>query len=103
GIKVLPESSVAVTSGSNVRLALDFNLNDDVVKISPNGATEFIFKPRLGYFDMGSVGAVTGTVGFSNLSTSGIEVKAEQVKSGTNYRIVRRMTSPDRATGRFNL
>lgn len=103
GIKVLPESPVVATDGGNVRLALDFNLNDDVVRISPNGATEFIFKPRLGYFDMGSVGAVTGTVGFSNLSTSGIEVKAEQVKSGTNYRIVRRMTSPDRATGKFNL
>ncbi|HXE96865.1 MAG TPA: DUF4382 domain-containing protein [Dongiaceae bacterium] len=103
GIKVLPESSVAVTSGSNVRLALDFNLGDDVVQISPNGATEFIFKPRLGYFDMGSVGSVKGSVSFSNLSTSGIEVKAEQVKSGANYRIVRRATSVDKTTGRFNL
>jgi hypothetical protein len=103
GIRVLPESPVIVTSGSNVRLALDFNLNDDVVKISPNGTTEFILKPRLGYFDMGSVGAVKGAVSFSNLSTSRIEVKAEQVKNGSNYRIVRRTTSVDKTTGKFNL
>jgi len=103
GIQVLPESPVVVTSGGSVSLALDFNLSDDVVEVTPNGSTEFILKPRLGYFDMGSVGAVTGAVSFSNLSTSGIEVKAEQVKNGAAYRIVRRATSADKATGAFKL
>jgi hypothetical protein len=103
GIKVVPEAPIVVAGGGSVSLALDFNLNDDVVKVAPNGTTEFILKPRLGYFDMGSVGAVTGTVSFPNLSTSRIEVKAEQVKSGANYRIVRRTTSVDRTTGTFSL
>jgi hypothetical protein len=103
GIKVLPESPVVVTGGGSVSLALDFNLNDDVVKVSPGGATEFMLKPRLGYFDMGGVGSVQGTVSSPNLPASMIEVKAEQVKSGTNYRIVRRTTSVDSTTGRFTL
>jgi hypothetical protein len=103
GIKVLPESPVVVTGGGSVNLALDFNLNDDVVKVSPGGATEFMLKPRLGYFDMGSVGSIQGTVNSPNLQASMIEVKAEQVKSGTNYRIVRRTTSVDSSSGQFTL
>ena len=103
GIKVLPEYPVVANSGSNVSLALDFNLSDDIVKVSPNGSTEYILKSKLGYFDMGSVGSVRGAVSFSNLSTSNIEVKAEQIKNGTNYRIVRRTTSIDKNTGKFTL
>ncbi|GFE61816.1 DUF4382 domain-containing protein [Geobacter sp. AOG2] len=111
GIRLIPESPVVVTDGGNVKLALDFNLNNDVVEVAPNGATEFILKPRLGYFDMNAVGAITGSVSFGNLSTSRIVVKAEQVKdpsdpanaSGTNYRIVRRWTGVDKTTGAFTL
>ncbi len=103
GIKVLPESPVEVTAGSNVSLALDFNLNNDVIRLPLNGAAEFMLKPRLGYFDMARVGAITGTIGFANLSTSMLEVKAEQVRPGAQYRTVGRMTSVDRSTGRFNL
>jgi len=103
GIKVVPESPIELTSGATVTLALDFNLNNDVLRISPNGTTEFMLKPRLGFFDMSRVGAVTGTINFGNLSTSRLEVKAEQVKAGEPYRIVRRMTQVDQAGGRFNL
>ncbi len=103
GIKVLPESPLVVAASGNIRLALDFNLNDDIVKVSPNGATEFIFKPRLGYFDLGRVGAVKGTINFANLSSSRIEVKAEQLKTGNVYRVVRRITAVDKNTGTFNL
>lgn len=106
GIKVVPESPVVVTEGSSVSLALDFNLNSDVVEVSPNGTTEFMLKPRLGYFDMACVAAIKGAVSFGNLSTSRIVVKAEQVKTagnGTAYRVVRRMTSVDRTSGAFNL
>ncbi len=103
GIKVLPESPVVVDGTSDVKLALDFNLADDVVQTSPAGTTEFILKPRLGFFDMNSVGAVTGAVSFGNLSTSRFIIKAEQVKAGTNYRITRRLTSVDKTTGVFNL
>jgi hypothetical protein len=103
GVRLIPESPVVVTPGGNVKLALDFNLNNDVVEVAPNGVKEFILKPRLGYFDMNSVGAVTGTVSFGNLSTPRFVIKAEQVKNGDNYRVVRRWTSIDRTTGRFNL
>ena len=107
GIRVVPESPVVVTSGASTSLALDFNLNNDVLELPGNetasGTTEFLLKPRLGYFDMGSVGAVTGKVSFGNLSTSRIVVKAEQVKAGTNYRVVRRMTGVDKTSGAFNL
>jgi len=103
GISLIPEAPVAVTDGSTADLVLDFNLNNDVVEVSPNGSTEFILKPRLGYFDMSSVGAVTGTVSFGNLSTSRIVVKAEQVKSGASYRITRRLGVPDKSTGAFAL
>lgn len=117
GIRLIPESPVVVTAGGNAKLVLDFNLNNDVVKVSPNGQTEYILKPRLGYFDMNQVGAVTGTVSistptaFSNLSTSRFVIKAEQLKdpkdpantSGKNYRIVRRLTSVDKTTGAFKL
>jgi hypothetical protein len=106
GIKLLPEAPVVVTSGGSVSLALDFNLSDDVIQVSPNGTTEFLLKPRLGYFDMASVAAVKGAVSFGNLSTSRVEVKAEQVKTddnGNKYRVVRRMTGVDRLTGNFKL
>lgn len=103
GIKLVPDSPVVVTAGGNVKLALDFNLNNDVVEVAPNSVKEFILKPRLGYFDMNSVGAVTGTVAFGNLSTSRFVIKAEQIKNGANYRVVRRWTTVDRTTGAFNL
>ena len=107
GIRVVPESPVVVTSGASTSLALDFNLNNDILELPGNetasGTPEFLLKPRLGYFDMGNVGAVTGKVSFGNLSTSRIVVKAEQVKSGTNYRVVRRMTGVDKSSGVFNL
>ena len=107
GISLVPEAPVQVTGSSNVKLVLDFNLNNDVVEINPsNSATEFILKPRLGYFDMSSVGAVTGSVtsAFGNLSSNRVVVKAEQVKTGGGgYRITRRLTLPDKSTGAFTL
>ncbi len=103
GIKLAPESPVVVTAGGKVKLALDFNLNNDVVEVNPNGAKEFILKPRLGYFDMNQVAKITGTVSFGNLSTSQFVIKAEQVVAGKNYRVVRRITSVDKSTGGFKL
>lgn len=103
GIRVVPESPVVVSDGSSSKLALDFNLNDDVVRTPLAGSTEFILKPRLGYFDMASVGAVTGTVTGVDLATAQVEVKAEQVKSGATYHVVRRTAAVDQTTGAFTL
>jgi hypothetical protein len=107
GIRLVPETPVVVTEGGTTSLALDFNLNNDVLQLpsseTSSGSTEFLLKPRLGYFDLNSVAAVSGTVGFDNLSSSRIVVKAEQVKTGSTYRVVRRMTGVDKTTGAFTL
>ncbi|GAB7025508.1 DUF4382 domain-containing protein [Geotalea toluenoxydans] len=75
GIKVLPETPIIV-AGGDLKLALDFNVGEDVVQIFrqgrmssaqnlaavPTRAKEFILKARLRYFDMNSAGAITGTL-----------------------------------------
>ncbi len=103
GIKVLPESPVVIASGNISSLTLDFKLGDDVVAVSPNGSTEFVLKPRLGYFDMGNVGEIKGKISFGNLTSSGIEVKAEQIDGSLGYRVVRRTTSINKTSGKFTL
>ena len=102
GIRLIPEYPVVVTAGGSLNIVLDFNLNSDVVETNPNGSIEFVLKPRLGYFDMSSVGAATGTVVFSNLSTTRFVVKAEQ-NTGAAYRVVRRWTTVDKSSGVFNM
>ena len=103
GIRLVPESPVVVAAGGSLSIVLDFNLNSDVVETNPNGSIEYVLKPRLGYFDMSTVGAVTGTVAFSNLSTTRFVIKAEQVKNGAPYRVIRRWTTVDKTSGAFNL
>jgi hypothetical protein len=103
GIRLIPESPVVVTAGGSLTIVLDFNLNSDVVETKPNGSIEYVLKPRLGYFDMSSVGAATGTVAFSNLSTTRFVIKAEQVTSGATSRVVRRWTTVDKTSGVFKL
>lgn len=102
GIRLIPETPVTVSAGSSTTIVLDFNLNNDVVEVQPNGAKEFILKARLGFFDMSKVGAVIGTISFNNLSSSRFVIKAEQVKAGVAHRVVRRQTTikPD---GSFTL
>jgi Domain of unknown function (DUF4382) len=103
GIKVVPESPLVVTAGKKARLALDFNLMDDMIDVYPNGEIECILKPRLGYFDMDAVGAVKGRVAIANVYESYMVAKAEQVDSGKNCRVARRTTTVDEDTGEFNL
>jgi len=103
GIKLIPETPFVVAIGKPVRLALDFNLMDDMLDVYPTGPVECIFKPRLGYFDMASAGAVKGKIAFGNLSSPYFVVKAEQVDTGKNCRVVRRTTTVDKNTGEFNL
>lgn len=111
GIKLVPDTPLQVTDQGYVRLALDFNLSDDMLEIYFSGLTECVLKPRLKVFDMDTVGAITGKVSFANLSTSHIVIMAQQLKdpsdpnntTGKNYRIVRRTTAVDTKTGIFNL
>lgn len=103
GIKLIPESPLEVVAGKSIRLALDFNLFDDMFDVYPDGQIECILKPRLGFFDMGAVGAIKGKVAFSNLSVPYLTIKAEQVVPGKNCRVVRRTTTQDEPNGSFNL
>ncbi len=103
GIKLIPETPLVVVAGKNNRLALDFNLMDDMLDVYPEGQIECILKPRLGVFDMGAAGAVKGKVVFSNHSTPYLSVKAEQIVAGRECRVVRRTTTNDKSDGSFNL
>ncbi len=103
GVKLIPETPLEVVAGKNIRLALDFNLMDDMFDVYPEGQIECILKPRLGFFDMGAAGAVKGRVVFSNHSTPYLSIKAEQVVAGRECRVVRRTTTQDEDDGSFNL
>jgi hypothetical protein len=75
GIKILPETPIIVTGG-DLKLALDFNVGEDVVEVFrqgqmssaqnlaavPTRVKAFILKARLRYFDMNSAGALSGTL-----------------------------------------
>jgi hypothetical protein len=103
GIKIVPETPLVVTAGKHTRLALDFNLMDDMIDVYPNGQLECILKPRLSYFDMDAVGAVKGKVASADLKNAYIVVTAQQVVSGKECRVVRRTTMVDEETGDFNI
>jgi len=103
GIKLIPETPLEVIAGKSIRLALDFNLMNDMFDVYPDGQIECILKPRLGFFDMNAVGAIKGKVVFSNLSTPYLSIKAEQVVPGRTCRVVRRTTTQDEDNGNFNL
>lgn len=103
GIKIVPETPFVVAVGKRVRLALDFNLMDDMFDVYSGGQVECIMKPRVGYFDMASVGAVKGKVAYHDFESPYFVIKAQQVDSGKNCRVVRRTATVDEATGEFNL
>ena len=97
-----------VTATTPLRLAIDFDAGDDVVKVVRNGAVEFILKPRLNYFDLDRAGAITGTLAapggftFANYTGKNFVIKAEQPNAAGTYRVVRRATTI-RPDGTFTL
>ncbi len=103
GIKLIPEVPFEVAIGKHARLAIDFNLMDDMLDVYPEGQVECIMKPRLGYFDMASSGAIKGKIAFGNLSSPYFVIKAEQVVAGKPCRVVRRTATIDKNSGEFNL
>jgi hypothetical protein len=103
GIKLIPEVPFEVAIGKHARLAIDFNLMDDMLDVYPEGQVECIMKPRLGYFDMASSGAIKGKIAFGNLSSPYFVIKAEQVVAGKPCRVVRRTATIDKKSGEYNL
>jgi len=82
-----------VTDGGTLRLAIDFDIGHDVVKVTRNGQTEYVLKPRLRYFDLDNVGAIRGQVDAAARSAGGSFVfKAEQKSADSTRYVVKRFT-----------
>lgn len=102
GIRLIPETPLLVTPGGTVNIAIDFDA-DDVVEFQRGAVTEYILKPRLGYFDLDRAGAITGSIltplaagaTFSNYTGFNFVIKAEQPDRTGTYRVVRRATTID--------
>jgi hypothetical protein len=101
GIKLA--GTFAVTAGSTLRLAIDFNAAEDIVEL--HEGTDFVLKPRLGYFDLDHAGAIIGKLSTGPMFlNSGFVIKAERLatakemlNSGSTYtyHVVRRWTVPE--------
>lgn len=97
GIRLI--GTFLVTTAAPLRLAIDFNAGDDIVKVLRAGATEFILKPRLDYFDLDHAGAITGSlttpggVPFANYTGKNFVIKGEQPNAAGTYRVIRRATT----------
>lgn len=102
---VSPSKGVAVygtfqvSSTAPIDLALDFNVNRDVLKFYAGSMEDFVLKPRLAYFDLSHVGAITGSVDCGDLLVNGgagfawgIVVKAETPSADGTYETVDRET-----------
>lgn len=59
-----------VTDGSTLNLAVDFDLEHDLVRFKHGTEYYFTMKPNLRYFDLNQSGAITGTVDQTQLCTS---------------------------------
>jgi len=82
-----------VTDGGTLRLAIDFDIGHDVVKVTRNGQTEYILKPRLRYFDLDNVGAIRGQIDSATRSAGFHFVfKAEQKNDDGSRYVVKRFT-----------
>lgn len=88
-----------VTSTAPINLALDFDVNRDVLPFFAGNMEDFVLKPRLSYFDLSHVGAITGSVECGDLLANGgagfaygIVVKAEVPSSDGTYETVDRET-----------
>jgi hypothetical protein len=105
-----------VTANSTLTLAVDFDLEHDVVPFLHDGMTYFTLRPNLHYYNMASVGAITGQVNPSSLCQSvaseiaqtttcayNLIVKAELLTSDGSRHAVERETSVNPSTGNFTL
>ncbi|MGB5197416.1 MAG: DUF4382 domain-containing protein [Candidatus Deferrimicrobium sp.] len=82
-----------ITGGGTLRLAIDFDIGHDVVKITRDGQTEYILKPRLRYFDLDDAGAIRGRVDAATRSAGyNFVFKAEQKSDDGSRYVVKRFT-----------
>ena len=105
-----------VVQGGTLSLAVDFDLEHDIVPFKHDTLTYFTMRPNLHYYDMTQVAAITGTVDLSTLCQTiaaevaqspacafDLIVKAELLTADGSRHYVARATSVDPATGNFTL
>lgn len=108
-----------VTQGGTLNLAVDFDLEHIIVPFNHGGMTWFTMRPNLLYFDMSTVGAISGKINPQQLcqsasaeiaATSGsptcafnLIVKAEILTADGSRHYVARETMVDPVTGSFTL
>lgn len=102
GIRV--QGNFTVSAGQTLKLALDFNIDDDVVPYQAGGSTGFALTPTLGVFDLDHAGALAGQINLSSLGSGmgNLVIHAEQRSPDGLHNIVIRSTRPA-ADGSFLL
>jgi hypothetical protein len=91
-----------ITDGGNLRLAIDFDADHDIVEFRHN--EEYVLKPRLRYFDLDNAGAIIGTLSTGTTFTAAprFVIKVEGLSDDGTYHVVKRWTVPN-ADGSFVL
>ncbi len=87
-----------IAKGKTLRLAVEFNVGDDVVRFSHNSADAFKLQPNLRYFDLDSAAAISGKIDMSacgSLATPcrEIAVKLEEPAADGAYNRIARWTA----------
>jgi hypothetical protein len=92
-----------ITDGGTLRLAIDFDADNDVVEF--RHGQEYVLKPRLRYFDLDNVGAIIGTLNTGTTFTAAprFVIKAEGLSDDGTYHVVKRWTVPNKTDGTFVL
>jgi len=104
----------SVRAGTPLNLAVDFNLQDDIVPVDEDDTTAFILKPNLQYFDMANTGAIGGQVDTSSLCREedddhvgscafNVEVQAELIAPDGTRHFAARTTAINGDSGHFLL
>ncbi len=110
GIQLVGTFQVATNSPLN--LAVDFDLDKDIVPFRDEGITAFALRPNLRYFDLDNAGAITGSVDTAALCHSAaaptsscaynLVIKAERLSADGSRYFVQRATSV-KSDGTFTL
>lgn len=101
-----------VAANSPLNLAVDFDLNEDIVPFRHDGMTAFTLRPNLRYFDLDDAGAIVGKVDTTSLCPAAtmptsscaynLVVKAERLTPDGSRHFDQRATTI-RADGTFAL
>jgi len=88
----------SVVAGTTLDLALDFDINRDVLQFFVGNNEDFVLTPRLHYFNLSNVGGISGSVDCAKLVSGGgfahnLVIKAEMLSSDGSHYVVDRETT----------